>query len=81
MLHVLERNYKQSLDSAKKEFPNCHLLFSVDDSGDTEGYLLIVSDSIESNVDFDNYVKEHISKQPFSLTGFYAEEAADCVDY
>lgn len=81
MLRVLERNYKQSIDSAEIEFPNCHLLFSVDNVNDGEGYLLVVSDSVESNDAFFAYIKANRNKQPFSHRGFYAEEVDDSVIY
>lgn len=80
MLRVLERNYKQSINSAEVEFPNCHLLFSVNNVSDEEGYLLVVSDSVESNAAFFAYIRENRNKQPFSHRGFYAEEV-DTIDY
>lgn len=80
MLRVLERDYKQSFDSAVKEFRYCRLLIRRDDKN-REGYLLAVNDDPSTENDFDNYVGTQCEKGELCLLGYYREEVDDCVDY
>ncbi len=56
MLKVLERNYKQTMESALKEFPNSVVVMSIDNVDDEEGYILAVSTAIESEEQLGNYM-------------------------
>lgn len=58
MLEILERNYKQSPESVEAEFKDCKYVMKVDDVYDTEGYLLVVSTSFDSEPEFVEYIRK-----------------------
>lgn len=80
MLHILERNYKQSVASAKREFPYCMLLLRKEGIS-KEGYLLAVSDSISSDKEFDEYIGTQRGVGILCVAGFYKEDIFDDIDY
>lgn len=80
MLKVLERDYKQSFDSAMKEFPYCRLLMQIDDDTDT-GYLIALSDSVDTDAEYDEFARKNKDRGRFCITGYYKEDVEDCVDY
>lgn len=48
MLRMYNRTYKQSCEDVAEEFPNCVFLMRADAYFEQAGYLIAVSDSIES---------------------------------
>lgn len=80
MLNILNRDYKQSVASAKKEFPYCMLLLRKESISE-EGYLLAVSDSISSDKEFDEYIGTQRGDGILCVAGFYREDVDDYVDY
>lgn len=61
MFQILNREYKQSIDSVEDEFPNSRYVMLLDNPLDDMGKLLAISTSIDTEVDKGMYVK--------SLTG------------
>ncbi len=57
MLKVLERDYKQTMDSALEEFPNSVITMSIEKPEDECGFLLAVSIDSQSHKDLALYLR------------------------
>lgn len=80
MLRIINRDYEQTLEEMEKEFPNCKILAKMNDTRSNTGFLLALSDSIDS----DNELTEYLlgtDITSFGITGFYREELEACVTY
>lgn len=80
MLRILERDYSQTLEEMVKEFPNCRILSNIKDLNSGKGFLLALSDSIESDSELTKYIMG-VDIENLGIAGFYAEELEDDVAY
>ncbi len=73
MLKVLERNYKQTMESALKEFPDSVVVVSMENIKDDDGYVLAVSTSVDSQKDLSKYLDTLPSDIELYTSGFYPD--------
>ena len=74
MLNVLNRDYKQSIESIRREFPNSRYVVRVDELLDESGYLLAISSDKSSFVELGDYIESVSQVNYLRVGGEYAEE-------